>query len=115
MPTLVEGNQALEFLLSESNGQRSRDMQVLLAGQNLQAGAPLAKNGGGKYLAYDGTNTAIAVLAYSCNATAGDQKIAVISRDTEVKDALLVFAGGITAPQRATAITQLAAVGIIAR
>lgn len=40
---LTEGNYALEFLLSESPGQRSREAGVVLSGQNLVAGTVVAK------------------------------------------------------------------------
>lgn len=40
---LTEGNYALEFLLSEAPGQRTREAGVVLSGQNLVAGAVVAK------------------------------------------------------------------------
>ena len=40
---LTEGSHAGEFLLSEANGGRSRELITLLLGQNLKAGAVLGK------------------------------------------------------------------------
>lgn len=41
--SLTEGNQTLEFLLSEAPGQRSREAGTLLSGQDLAAGTVLGK------------------------------------------------------------------------
>ena len=67
---LTQGNQALEFLLSEANGERSRDV-VVITGGDYKAGTVLAKvTASGKFTEHDpagagGIETAVAVLGYN--------------------------------------------------
>lgn len=57
MTTLTEGKYAGEFIISEANGQRSREAITILSGQNLVAGAVLGKITVGSASAVAGTNT----------------------------------------------------------
>lgn len=117
---LIQGNQALEFLLSEANGERSRDV-VVITGGDYKAGTVLAKvTASGKYTEHDpggagGIETAAAVLGYDVDALAADHTGVVFVRDCEVSDEVLVFIGAIAGGDRADAITSLATSGIIAR
>ena len=117
----TQGNQNLEFLLSEANGERSREVVIITGSAAFGAGTVLGKiTASGKYTAHDedatnGTQTAIAVLGYDVDATAADADGVVFVRDCEVSDELLVMPTGIAAQDRADAITSLATVGIIAR
>ena len=107
-----------EFLVSEANGDLSRETVVVAMGQNLKAGQPYAKlnnkavaiNPAGN----DGSQTAAGFSYANCDATAGDQKAAAIVREAEYNESLVVW-GSLTAPQIATAKTQLAAQNLIAR
>jgi hypothetical protein len=115
MATLLEGKHAFEQLASEGNGTISRDVGVLISGQNLVAGSVLGKiTASGKYTlvnpaAGTGEQVAVAILGDNVNATAGDTPCPLIARMAEVVDAELNWAA-LTTPQKVTARAQLAAV-----
>jgi len=121
MTTLTETTHASGFLMSEANGQRSRDNVTIVSGEDLEAGAVLGKiTASGKYAAYDsnaadGTQTAVAVLLAKCDATAGDTAAAVIARDAEVNGDELVYQSTSPAQDTAGAATDLKSVGIVVR
>ena len=123
MTVFNEGRDAGEFLLSEANGNRSRDVATVASGAGVIApGTVLGKlTSGGKYTASpatgsDGSQTAVAVALYGCDATSADQKLVVIARDAEVNVNLLAYASSVDdAAKKAAKATQLAAVGIIVR
>ena len=130
MPTVFnEGRHTGEFLLSEGNGQISREAVVIASGSGVIApGSVLGKftsgaNSGKCSLSPNaaadpnvGNQTAIAVALYGCDATSADQTIAVIARDAEVKADALVFHSTVNdATKRAAKAAQLAAAGIIVR
>lgn len=112
MPTIYEGPHAAQFILTEANGQRSRDNveipvgQVFLPGTILAAGVP----------AMSGADLAIAI--YGADTTAADAepvKIACIVRDAEVNRHAMAWPDGTTEAQIGAAATALAAQGIIVR
>jgi hypothetical protein len=123
MTVFNEGRGAGEFLLSEANGNRSRDVVTVASGAGVIApGTVLGKlTSGGKYTpspatGSDGSQTAVAVALYGCDATSADQKVVVIARDAEVNTNLLAYASSVDdAAKKAAKATQLAAVGIIVR
>jgi hypothetical protein len=121
MTELVQPKNTLGFLLSEATGTRSRDKGTLILGQNLAAGTVLGKiTASGKYtilapVAADGSQTAAAILTAATNATAADTTALFLTRDVEINDNELIYPVGITAPQKTTAIANLALVGIIVR
>lgn len=123
MTVLTESRHPGEFLMSEANGQRSRETITIASGAGVIApGSVLGKTtASGKYLvsaigATDGSQTAAAVSLYGCDATSADQTIAAIVRDAEVNGNILTFHADRDQPaERAAAITNLAAVGIIVR
>lgn len=118
MALTSEGNYTAEFLLSEANGERSRETVTIVSGQNLKAGAVLGKvTASGKYAAYDstksdGTQTAIAVLYADVDASSADADGVIIARDAEVASDLLVWATG---TDKAGGATDLLTPGIIVR
>lgn len=63
----------------------------------------------------DGSGTAVAVLYANTDATAGDRSALAIVRDAEVNRHILAHFIGATDNQKAVAVDQLAARGIIAR
>jgi hypothetical protein len=79
----TESRHAAEFILSEANGQRSRDTVTVISGQNLKAGTVVGKiTASGKYTAVtaaaaDGSQNGVAIVIYPVDATAGDTKAAV--------------------------------------
>lgn len=118
-----EGRRPGEFLLTEGNGQISREAAVVASGSGvISPGTVLGKiTASGKYspspaTGSDGAQTAVAVALYGCDATSADQKITVVARDAEVKADALVFQSTVNdATKKAAKATQLAAVGIIVR
>lgn len=124
MPTVFnEGRRPGEFLLTEGNGQISREAGVVASGSGVIApGTVLGRlTADGKLVpspatGSDGSQTAVAVALYGCDATSADQNIAIIARDAEVKADLLVHHSTVNdAAKRAAKAAQLAAVGIIVR
>lgn len=128
MTVYTEGRHAAEHIVSEDNGTRSREVVTLLIGNNLPAGAVLAKiaTGGnvGKYTALDpastadpadGTKVAAAVLFAPVDATAGDRAAVVHLRDCEVKTRALGWPVGATTNQKNAALAELATLGVIGR
>src|SRR6266404_8460887 len=101
MTTLTEGRHALEFLLSPGNGNISFDNVTLHGGftgaGKLKAGTVLGKiTSGGKYAASpasgsDGSQTAVAILAYNADITNGDVLVAVVDGAAEVIGAALEY------------------------
>ena len=65
--------------------------------------------------AADGSQIAAGVVLDQILPTAATQKAAVIARGAVVNAATLVWPGGITAPQKTLATTQLQTLGIVAR
>lgn len=123
MTVLTDGRHTAEHIASEANGTRSREVVTLVTGQNLPAGAVLGKiTASGKYTAVapaanDGSEVAVAVLFDNVNATAADKPAVISARDTEVEAVALTWPVGISGPNKATALGQLAApgIGIVAR
>jgi hypothetical protein len=123
MTVFTEGRNPGEFLLSEASGNRSRDVITVASGAGVIApGTVLGKlTSGGKYTpspatGADGSQTAVAVALYGCDATSADQKLVVVARDAEVNVNLLAYASSVDdATKKAAKASQLAAVGIIVR
>ena len=121
MPNVkTEGVYGAEFLLS-SEETLSLDKGVLIKGQNLNVGTVLGKiTASGKYTlhnnaASDGSEVACAILYNTTDATADDADTTVLTRLAEVSEAKLIFKAGISAPNKAEAITALATHNIIMR
>lgn len=116
MTVLTQGKQTGEFLLSEANGDRSREVvTVTVAGAvALPSGQVLGKlSATGKYVAYNnagagGAEIAAAVLLNACPGTNGDYKCTVFVRDCEVWESMLT---GIDSAGK----TDLTALGVIVR
>ncbi len=119
---------AEEVVLSEANGQRSRDVVTLLAGVAYTVGAVLGKitdagDDWGKYTicdkdANDGSEDALAVLLRDVDLSAEGAEDAdgvVLARDAEVRGDKLVYATGATADDKGNIHDDLAAVGIVVR
>lgn len=109
MTTYNEPDRALDFLLSEANGNLSREQVTLAASQGaLVPGAVLAKTtSNSQYVVYDnasgtaGINVADAILCYAAANSGSTQLVTVIERLAEVDSSLLGWASndstGITA------------------
>jgi len=123
MPALTEGRHTAEFILSEASGSRSRDNAKMASGAGkVSASTILGKiTASGKFVphapaAVDGSQTAVAILYASVDATAADAPCVVFARDGEVKGVELIYnAATDTAPEIAAVHAALAANGIIVR
>lgn len=119
MTVLTQGIQIGEFLLSEAEGQRSREQVTVTVAGNvaLPSGTVLGKiTATSKYIKYsnaavDGSQTAAAVLLNALPGVNGDTKCAVFVRDCEVIGAMLNGGAGVDAP----GAVELVAAGIIVR
>ncbi|SEI17186.1 head decoration protein [Pseudomonas asplenii] len=109
-----QGPRTAAFLLSEGNGQRSREQIILAAGAaDLPAGQVLSKTSEGKYVAFEapaeGATVEVAILYEGRSGDANaDRDATGIVRECEVIESLLI---GVTDPAKAS----LAAAGIILR
>lgn len=120
MTELTEGKTALECVVSEANGNRSRDQVTVVSGQTLKACDVVGKiTASDKYAIYndaavDGTEVAAGILGYDVDASGADAEGVIIARDAEVNaDELGWNAQAQPAIDAGTA--DLAALGIIAR
>ena len=120
MAVLIEGKHPGEFLVSEGNGDISRDLITLITGQKLNGGAVLGKiTASGKYTAIapaaaDGSQTGAAILYANTDATAADKACVAIDRNATVNGQELDY-GTLSTPQIAQANLDLAAKNIIVR
>lgn len=122
MTTLTENPRNWEFLVSENNGDFSREAITLITGQNLKAGTILGKiTASGKYTqhntgAADGSQNAVAILGPATDATSADKVTSAIvggpGVSVEVNGNLLTYMTGITAPNKAAAQANLLSLGI---
>ncbi|HFA60150.1 MAG TPA: head decoration protein [Rhodospirillales bacterium] len=122
MPVITEGMNLGDLLKYEAPNLYSRDQATVLAGQNLALGAVVgivAATGKVKALdpaATDGSQTAAGVLLEPVDATAGDRDDGILlARHAIVADHALVWPAGITNAEKATAIAELKAIGILVR
>lgn len=115
MTTLTQGPRAAEFILSEANGQRSRENGTVLSGENLLAGTVLMLSGTKlvKYEVDTSGSAAIGVLIHDTDASSGDVAGAYIARDAEVKREFLTGPGDTGGDAEMEASLKL--VGIIVR
>lgn len=117
----TEGRHPAEFIVSEGNGRLSRDTVVVASGANLEPGTVVGKiTASGKVAALspsasDGAETAYGVLMYPAKATSDDARVVAIVRVAEVNGNLLVWPEGITDNQKAAAVADLEARGIVLR
>ena len=123
MTVLNEGRHHGEFLMSEAQGQRSRGNITVASGAGvIVPGAVLGKvTATGQYLASsntadDGSEAAVAVALYGCDATDAAADIAAIVRDAEINGSVLTYhADRDEVAEKAAANAQLEAAGIIVR
>lgn len=113
MAVLNEGTYVGDFLhWEETNSRFSRDEITLPAGAALSKGTVLGQvTATKKYVqlapgASDGSQIAKAVLAVDVPVSAADRKAVAIRRKAVFKSSGLIWPGGITNPQKATALDQ---------
>lgn len=110
------------YIVSESNGYRSREQGFLASGSGVvAAGSVVGKvTATGQFKLYDptandGTETAVAINYEGKDATAEAQRVTFTIRDTEIHSAVLTWADGITEEQKTTAMQALSERGIVGR
>ena len=123
MTVLLEARHPGEFLMTEANGQRSRETITIASGAGVIApGTVLGKlTASGKYVASavgasDGSQNPAAITIYGADATSADVDVGAIVRDAEVNGHCLVYHADRDQPaEKAAANVALAAIGIIVR
>lgn len=121
MTTQTESFHDEEFLLSEAQGNRSREEVTIASGAGVLVGGTVLGTitSGGKYTKYDqqasdGTQASSGILCRRVDATSADVQAAIIKRDAEVKADALTWPDG--SPTDITAgVADLLALGIIVR
>ena len=122
MPVITEGLNLGDLLKYEAPNLYSRDQVTVAAGQNLVLGtvvgidATTAKVKQIDPAATDGTEVAVGVLATSVDASLIDREDGIlIARHAVVADHALTWPAGITSLDKAAAIAQLKAAGVLVR
>ena len=125
MTTYTEAARGLEFLLWEQEEGYSREKVTLTASQGaLLAGTVMAKvTGTGNYVPYDddangttaGVGIAAGILCYDTANSGSTQSIVIIARQAIVKNDLLVWEASNDAGEKAAAVVELTALGILVR
>ena len=122
MPVITEGLNLGDLLKYEAPNLYSRDQVTVAAGQNLVLGTVVgietatAKVKQIDPAATDGTEVAAGVLATSVDASLIDREDGIlIARHAVVADHTLTWPAGITPLDKATAIAQLQAAGVLVR
>ena len=122
MPVITEGLNLGDLLKYEAPNLYSRDQVTVAAGQNLVLGtvvgidATTAKVKQIDPAATDGTEVAVGVLATSVDASLIDREDGIlIARHAVVADHTLTWPAGIAPLDKAAAIAQLKAAGVLVR
>jgi len=121
MPVQNESNYLGDWLKFEEDNLYSRDEVTVASGQNLATGTVvgiITTSGKVTQLApgaSDGSESAAGVLVGNVDATAGDQPGVIVARHAICSDKGLTWPGSITGPQKAAALSQLKALGILVR
>ena len=122
MPALTQPNNLGDLLKYEAPNLYSREQDTVAATQVLSLGTVVGRETATAKLkaldptAADGTETAIGVLGNDVDATLIEREDAIlIARHAIVARGALVWPTGISAVQKAVAIAQLEARGILAR
>lgn len=123
MTVFTEGRHPVEGLMIEGPGSISREDAVVASGAGIIApGSVLGRiTASGKYVlspetGTDGSQVAVAIALYGCDATSADQEISIIRRIAEWRKDTLTFHASVNdATKVAAKVAQLAAQNIIAR
>ena len=121
MPVQAEPNYLGDWLKFEEDNLYSRDKVTVASGQNLATGTVVGViTASGKVTqlapgASDGSQNAAGVLLNAVDASTGDKPGVIIARHAVCSDKGLVWPASITGPQKATAISQLKALGVLVR
>ncbi len=120
MTCITEQNNLGDLLKDEASSLYSRDQITVAKGQNLKLGTVVGYDTKDNLIkalnptATDGTQTAIGVIASDVNAKENSKGV-IIARGAMLADHAVVWPANITEEQKAAAIKQLEARGIIIR
>ena len=122
MPALAELLNLGDLLKYEAPNLYSRDRVTVASGQNLPLGTVVGLvTATGKFKqidpsAEDGSQVAAGVLLQTCDATLADRDNGlVVARHAIVSDHALQWPEAITAAEKASAVAQLKALGVLVR
>jgi len=122
MSVITEGLNLGDLLKYEAPNLYSRDQVTIAAGQNLAIGTVVGIETATSKIkqidpaATDGTEIAVGVVATSVDASLIDREDGIlIARHAVVADHALTWPAGITPLEKATAIAQLKAAGVLVR
>lgn len=122
MPTVSQPKNLGDLLKYEAPNLYSRDQDTVAAAQNLSLGTVVGRETATAKLkaldpsASDGTETAVGVLGNDVDATLIDREDAIlIARHAIVASHALVWPVAITPTEKATAIAQIEARGVLVR
>ena len=126
MATKTEPLHTGGFIISEANGNRSREVAIVVSGQDLKAGEVVQLDANDKLTAADGIPNSddlaldtpvVGIMHAAVDATGGDvANAAYMARDCEVVDADITYPDE-TSPgsEKDQTVTSLALLGIITR
>lgn len=121
MAALTEMTRLGDLVYWEEDARFSRENVVVASGSTLAIGTVVGKvTATGKvvqinFSGNDGSQNAYGVVIDDYDATNGDVRGVAIVREAVVNDSKLVWPSGATAEQKANALAQLAAKGVITR
>ncbi|MGL9762624.1 MAG: head decoration protein [Wolbachia sp.] len=121
MTCITEQNNLGDLLKYEASSLYSRDQITVAKGQNIKLGTVVAKKTDDGFIRVlnptgtDGTQTAVGVITTDIHSKDSDMKGVIITRSAMLADHAIVWPANITEEQKAAAIKQLEARGIIIR
>ncbi|WP_341819713.1 head decoration protein [Wolbachia endosymbiont (group A) of Brachyopa scutellaris] len=121
MSCIIEQNNLGDLLKYEASSLYSRDQITVAKGQNIKLGTVVAKKTDDGFIRVlnptgtDGTQTAVGVITTDIHSKDSDMKGVIITRSAMLADHAVVWPANITEEQKAAAIKQLEARGIIVR
>ena len=121
MTVAIEQNNLGDLLKFEAPNLYSREEITVAQGQKLALGAIIGQDSETDLIkalnptATDGTQNALGVLIAEVDATSGNTKAVIVTRDAILADHAVVWPSAITLEQKTAAIKQLEARGVIIR
>jgi hypothetical protein len=121
MTVAIEQNNLGDLLKFEAPNLYSREEVTVAQGQKLALGAIIGQDSETDLIkalnpaATDGTQNAIGALIAEVDATSGNTKAVIVTRDAILADHAVVWPSAITLEQKTAAIKQLEARGVIIR
>lgn len=121
MNVAIEQNNLGDLLKFEAPNLYSREEITVAQGQKLALGAIIGQDSETDLIkalnpaATDGTQNALGALIAEVDATSGNTKAVIITRDAILADHAVIWPSAITLEQKTAAIKQLEARGVIIR